>query len=43
MPIQSLHSADSALIEITPRRVLFWPDGITGTVPRISAERGEAA
>ena len=34
---------ERALIEITPRRVLHWPDGIAGTVPRISAERGEAA
>ena len=34
---------ERALIEITPRRVLYWPGGMTGTVPRISAERGEAA
>ena len=34
---------ERALIEITPRRVLYWPDGNAGTVPRISAERGEAA
>jgi len=34
---------ERALIEITPRRVLFWPDGDTANVPRISAVRGEAA
>ena len=34
---------ERALIEITPRRVLYWPGGMTDTVPRISAERGEAA
>ena len=34
---------ERALIEITPRRVLYWPGGVTSTVPRISVERGEAA
>jgi general stress protein 26 len=34
---------ERALIEIAPRRVLYWPDGVAGTVPRISAARGEAA
>ena len=34
---------ERALIEITPQRVLYWPDGEAGTVPRISAVAGEAA
>ena len=34
---------ERALIEITPRRVLYWPDGNAGTVPRLSAVREEAA
>lgn len=34
---------ERALIEITPRRVLYWPDGNAGTVPRIGAVREEAA
>jgi general stress protein 26 len=34
---------ERALIEITPHRVLYWPDGDAGAVPRISAVRGEAA
>ena len=34
---------ERALIEITPRRVLHWPDGNAGAVPRISAAREEAA
>jgi hypothetical protein len=34
---------ERALIEITPRRVLYWPDGSAGSVPRITAVREEAA
>ena len=34
---------ERALIEITPRRVLYWADGDTGRGPAISDVRGEAA
>ena len=34
---------ERALIEITPRRVLYWPDGSAGTVPRLTTVREEAA
>jgi general stress protein 26 len=34
---------ERALIEITPRRVLYWPDGSSGTVPRLTTVREEAA
>ena len=34
---------ERALIEITPRRVLYWPDGNAGAVPRVDVVRGEAA
>ena len=34
---------ERALIEITPRRVLYWPDGSPGTVPRLTTVREEAA
>jgi general stress protein 26 len=34
---------ERALIEITPRRVLYWPDGNAEAVPRVDVVRGEAA
>ena len=34
---------ERALIEITPRRVLFWPGGDAGSVPQISVIREQAA
>jgi len=34
---------ERALIEITPRRVLYWPDGDAGTVPSLVTVREEAA
>jgi general stress protein 26 len=34
---------ERALIEITPRRVLFWPGGDAGSVPQISVLREQAA
>ena len=34
---------ERALIEITPRRVLYWAAGDTATAPAVSVVRGEAA
>jgi hypothetical protein len=34
---------ERALIEITPRRILYWPDGKAGSVPRMTVVREEAA
>lgn len=34
---------ERSLIEITPRRVLFWPDGSAATAPRVIDVLGEAA
>ena len=34
---------ERALIEITPRRVLYWADGDAGTAPAVTTLRGEAA
>jgi hypothetical protein len=34
---------ERALIEITPRRALYWPAGDTGTPPELTEIRGEAA
>jgi general stress protein 26 len=34
---------ERALIEITPRRVLYWADGSSGTVPRLTTVQEEAA
>jgi general stress protein 26 len=34
---------ERALIEITPRRVLYWSDGDTGTVPAVTVVGEEAA
>ena len=34
---------ERALIEITPRRVLYWSDGSAGTAPAVSEIVGEAA
>ena len=34
---------ERTLIEITPRRVLYWEDGSTATPPRISAAPAQAA
>ena len=34
---------ERALIEITPRRVLYWPDGSSGRAPVVTTVAGEAA
>jgi hypothetical protein len=34
---------ERALIEITPRRILYWPDGDAASVPRVTVVREEAA
>ena len=34
---------ERALIEITPRRVLYWPDGKAGGAPLMTVVREEAA
>jgi general stress protein 26 len=34
---------ERALIEITPRRVLYWADGDAATAPLVTTVRGEAA
>jgi general stress protein 26 len=34
---------ERAVIEITPERCLYWPDGITSVPPIISSRRSEAA
>ena len=34
---------ERALIEITPRRVLYWPTGDTAVAPDVTLVRGEAA
>jgi general stress protein 26 len=34
---------ERALIEITPRRVLYWADGDASAVPAVTVVRGEAA
>jgi general stress protein 26 len=34
---------ERALIEITPRRILYWPDGDAASVPRVTVVRQEAA
>ena len=34
---------ERALIEITPRRVLYWPDGSAATAPRVITLESEAA
>jgi len=34
---------ERALIEITPRRVLYWSDGDAATAPAVTTIRGEAA
>jgi general stress protein 26 len=31
---------ERALIEVTPRRAFFWPNGLTGAAPRISSAEG---
>jgi general stress protein 26 len=34
---------ERALIEVTPRRVLYWADGDTAVAPEVTLVRGEAA